>query len=222
MTLPITEYRPLNRHQRKELQGYVATSTTLFRGALFLLAVGGTGLVSRSLARQLPSIPDGSWLLAPIGVGLLLLRSSGNWTGGADFRRKVRQDLAGGVAAVRRVSAVEAIEVEEAEDEGPAYFILTRDGQTLHVAFQDLARYKSRGFPWTEFEFIESPQSNTFFSIKKIGEKLEPSQVLPSLNWRDMKRLGGFNKHYQVLDIAFEKLKEGPVTSRTGTGRSGE
>ena len=208
MTLPITEYRPMDRHQRKELQGYVSTSAMLFRAALFVLAVGLTGLVSRSVAHELSLIQEGFWLLAPIVVGLLLLHSSRNWTGGPDFRRKIRQDLAGGVAAVRRVSAVDAIEVEEAEDEGPAYFILTRDGQTLHVAFRELARYKSRGFPWTEFEFIEAPQSNTFFSIKKVGETLEPSQVQPPLNWSEMKRLGGFNKHYQVLDIEFEKLKE--------------
>lgn len=208
MTLPITEYRPMNRHQRKELQGYVATSTTLFRGALFILSVGVTGLASRSVAYRFPLIQEGLWLLAPIIVGVLLLRSSRNWTGGPDFRRKVRQDLAGGVAAVRRVCAVDAIEVEEAEDEGPAYFILTRDGQTLHVAFQELARYKSRGFPWTEFEFIEAPQSRTFFSIKKLGEKLEPSQIQPPHNWSDVKQPGGFNKHYQVLDIEFEKLKE--------------
>jgi hypothetical protein len=199
----------MDRHQRKELQGYVARPTTFFRASLFMLAVGLTGLVSRSVAHRAPLIPDGSWLLAPIAVGLLLLRSARNWTGGSDFRRRVRQDLAGGVAAVRRVSAVDAIEVEEAEDEGPAYFILTRDGQTLHVAFQELARYKTRGFPWTEFEFIEAPQSGTFFAIKKIGEKLEPLQVLPPRTWSDLKRLGGFNKHYQVLDIEFEKLKEG-------------
>ena len=209
----------MDRHQRKELQGYVAPSTTLFRGALFILAVGVTGLVSRSVAHRVPLIQEGLWLLAPIAVGLLLLRSSRNWTGGPDFRRKVRQDLAGGLAAVRRVSAVDAIEIEEAEDEGPGYFILTRDGQTLHVAFQDLARYKSRGFPWTEFEFIEAPHSNTFFSIKKIGEKLEPSQVQPPHNWGDLKRLGGFNKHYMVLDIEFEKLKERSPDSLSASGR---
>jgi hypothetical protein len=121
----------------------------------------------------------------------------------------VQEDIAGGVAAVRRVSAMDAIGVEEVKDSGPAYFILTREGRTLYVGFQELDRYKSRGFPWTEFEFVEAPHSGTFFSIKKVGEKLKPSQVRPFLGWDEMKGIRGFdiNKRYQLLDLDFAQLK---------------
>lgn len=207
----------MTRRQRRELQGYVAVSTTLGRALLFLAGVGVVGLLSWSIARRVPVVLGGAWWpLAPLLVGAWLLRASGKWTGGPEFRRRVREDIAGGVVAVRRVSAVEAIEVEEAEDEGPAYFVLTRDGQTLYLAFQELSRYKSRGFPWTEFEFIESPRCGTFFSIRKVGERLRPSQVRPPLERDEIERFGGFNERYRLLDVEFAELKK--AASRVAAG----
>jgi len=99
--------------------------------------------------------------------------------------------------------------------QGPAYFILTSDGRTLLVAFQDLSRYKSRGFPWTEFEIIEAPRSGIFFAIKKVGEKLKPSHTRPPFSWEEHKRLG-FNTYYQLLDLEFSKLKEQTIVDALG------
>ncbi|HXV72296.1 MAG TPA: hypothetical protein VEB69_12970 [Acidimicrobiia bacterium] len=207
MTLPVTEYRPLNRRQLEELRGYVALSTTIGRVALFLVGVGIVSLLSWSFARQVTPRVGQWWPLVPLAFGGWLFRVSGGWTGGPEFRRRVKEDIVGGVAAVRRVSAVDAIEIEEVEDEGPSYFILTSDGQTLYIGFQELDRHKSRGFPWTEFEIVEAPNSGTFFSLKKIGGKLQPSLVRSQLPWDEMKQIG-FDKRYRVLDVEFAKLKE--------------
>lgn len=208
--LPVTELRPMTTRQRRELQGYVARSIALVRALLFLAAVAVVGTVSASLAWQLPALRAGPWWLLPtLGFGAWLFRVSGRWTGGTEFRRQVRRDLADGVVAVRRVRAVDAIEVEEAEDEGPAYFIQTEDDRTLYLAFQELARSKSRGFPWTEFELIEAPHSGVFFSIRKVGEKLVPSRVRAPLTREEARKLGGFDERYRVLDVDFSSLKQG-------------
>lgn len=212
MTLPVTEYRPLNRRQLQELRGYVALSTTIGRTALFLVGVGLVGLLSWAFARQLIPSAGHWWSLAPLTFGAWVFRAAGRWTGGPEFRRLVKRDIAGGVAAVRRVSAVDAIEIEEAEDEGPSYFILTNQGLTLYIGFQELDRHKSRGFPWTEFEIVEAPNSGTFFSLRKTGGKLEPSAARRQLPWGELKQIG-FNKRYRILDVEFTKLKEQALTT---------
>lgn len=210
--MPVTEYRPLNRRQREELEGYVATSTAMGRAVLFVFGVAIVGLVSRTvqatIAVWVPALTGGPWwLVPPLAAAVWLFHVARRWTGGREFREGVRKDIAGAVVAVRRISAVDAIEVQEAEDEGPAYFILTSDGQTLLVAFQELSRYRSRGFPWTEFELVEAPHSRTFFAIKKLGERLKPSSTRPPFTWEEVKAFG-FDKYYQVLDLEFSRLKD--------------
>ncbi len=53
--------------------------------------------------------------------------------------------------AAHRIDAVEAIEVDEQEDEGPSFFIKTVDGQVILFTGQYLNRLKARGFPWKPF-----------------------------------------------------------------------
>lgn len=69
MTLPVTEYRPLNRRQRQELRGYVALSTSVFRALLFLVGVAIVGFLSRAaqtaIAHGVPAVESGPWWLVP-------------------------------------------------------------------------------------------------------------------------------------------------------------
>jgi hypothetical protein len=113
-----------------------------------------------------------------------------------------------GEIAVRRVVAVDAVEIEEQEDEGPGYFILTADGTTLLFAGQYLDRLKSKGFPWTAFDVSEAPQSNVFFGISAAGDRLKPSARRPPLTFEEGKAYGTFNVKYRTVDGDFVSLKE--------------
>jgi hypothetical protein len=142
-----------------------------------------------------------------VGVGLWLYRVAGRGTGGPQFRAAVRVDIARGVAAAHRVVAVDAIEVEEQEDEGPTYFLLTDDGKTMVFSGQYLESYKRKGFPWTTFEILEGPESKVFFGLVPDGARLAPSLRRGPLSWEEYKQFVSGSRNYAILDVAFDALK---------------
>jgi hypothetical protein len=208
-----TTVRRLSRGQVEQLQGYVACGPAIFRGGLFLAAIGALAWVLRSvhaaLARRVPWLSHDAWWVVPLAVlACALYLAASRWTGGRAFRSKVRVDLAQGVAAVRQIKVVEVIEVEEREDEGRAYFLRTEDGETILFAGQYLENYRRRGFPWRTFEIVEAPESRTFLDMVPNGDHLEPSFRRPPFTWEERKGLGGVNENYVFLDADFEALKK--------------
>jgi hypothetical protein len=100
---------------------------------------------------------------------------------------------------------MDAIEVEEKEDEGPSYFLNTADGEVILFTGQYLDDYKQRKFPWRSFEIIEAPNSRVFFGLKQLGNPFEPSAHRLPFNFAEFKKFGG--KKYQPLDMSFGELK---------------
>lgn len=205
-------YRPLTKAQRAELEGYVSPGIAVFRGALFLGTIVGIGWLAHAL--QARAAEPGSlfahpaWWAIPLAVfaGALYHRS-GRWTGGRELRAQIRADLKRGQAAVRRVVATDAIEVEEGEDEGPAFFVKTEDGGTMLFAGQYLGRLKTKGFPWASFEIVEAPDSKRFFGIVAAGSPLKPSARRPPFSWQEATRFGALGGEYRFLDENFDSLK---------------
>jgi hypothetical protein len=206
-----TSYRPISKRRLAELRGYVAWSTSLFRAALLFAVVGLFAWVLRTahvrLGRPLAD-SELVWLVPAAALAIALYWIAGRWTGGRAFRAAVRQDAAGGVAAVHTVRAVDAVEVEEGEDEGPAYFVLTEDGKTLLFAGQYLAPYRRKGFPWKEFEILEAPRSKIFFGLMPRGERLAPSVRRPPFTWEEFKAFARDKREYGFVDVDFSVLKE--------------
>jgi len=205
-----TTLRPISKRRLAELQGYVAWGTTLFRAVLFAAALGGLAWLLRTshvrLGRPLAD-SDLVWIVPTLALAIVIYVIAGRWTGGRALRAAIRKDLAGGVAAVHHVIALDAVEVEEAEDEGPAYFVLTEDGRTLLFAGQYLGPYKRKGFPWKSFEILEAPQSKIFFGLIARGEKLAPSARRPPFTWEEYKQFVRGIREYGVVDIDFAALK---------------
>jgi hypothetical protein len=212
-----TTFRPISKRRLAELRGYVAWSTTFFRALLFLAAVGGFGWLLRALHLRLGRPLSDSelvWLLPTLALGVALYIVAGRWTGGRALRAAVRKDLAGGVAAVHRVVALDAVEVEEGEDEGPSFFLLTEDGRTLLFTGQYLGPYKRKGFPWKSFEILEAPASKMFFGLMPRGEKLTPGARRAPFSRAEFKKFASFKGSYAVVDVDFEALKAGRLTPR--------
>ena len=205
-------FEPFTKKQRDELKGYVAWSITLFRAAIFAAAVSFVGwllsLAHSSVSRRYPAVGHDAWWIVPVvGFALALYVRAGRWTGGRALRAAVSRDLEKGQASIRRVVAIDAIEIEEQEDEGPAYFILTDDRTTMLFAGQYLARLKSKGFPWKGFDIREAPHSKTFFGITPAGDRLTPSARRPPLTWEEARTFGVFKGNYRIVDVEFESLK---------------
>ena len=208
-----SSFKPLTKAQRTDLEGYVWWPIWLFRAVLFVAPLAALAGLVRVLQRDLagghPVWSHPAWWVVPVAaLGLWLYRVAGRWTGGRRLRAAIRADLGRGEAAVHRVKAVDAIEVDEQEDEGPSFFILTDDGRTMLFSGQYLDRLKGRGFPFTAFDIVEAPESKIFFGILKAGEPLVPSARRPPFTWEETKQYG-VNKagKFHTLDVDFAALK---------------
>ncbi len=204
-------YRRLTRRQRDDLAGYVSPFIWAFRALTFAAAVLVVGFVSRAIHRAIvdatPSLAGEAWWAIPtFAFAVLLYRRAGRWTGGPALRARVRTDLARGEIAVHRVNAVDAIEVEESGNAGPAFFVLTAEGKTMLFVGQYLSRLKGKGFPWTAFDIIEAPTSKIFFGISPAGEHLTPSAARPPFTWDEMKAYAASARNYGTLDVDFATL----------------
>jgi hypothetical protein len=206
-------YRPLRKKERQELQGYVSSGIWLLRAVAFAAAMAVVGLVLRGahslMSSRFPAFAHDAWWVVPLlALALALYGRSRRWTGGREFRARVRADLARGEVAVRRIVAVDAVEIEEQEDEGPGFFLLTSDGTTILFAGQYLDRLKSKGFPWTTFEISESPDARVFFGISGAGDRLKPSGCRSPLTYEEGKAFGIFSVNYRTVDVDFASLKQ--------------
>src|SRR5262249_24850373 len=145
-----TSYEPLTPKQKKELEGYISLTVRLVRAILFLLTVSLVGASIRSIHS---SFAPGQgifsyfvwWLVPALAFTMWFYFRWRRWTGGAHGTRQIREDLARGEAALHHVEVVDAIEVEEQEDEGPSYFILTIEREVLYFSGQWLDGERRRG-----------------------------------------------------------------------------
>ncbi len=214
-----TTYHPLTAKQKAELRGYVAWSTSVGRVVIFIIVALCLGGVLRSLVEHTkPGVHYLSWLVPTLVAMGLLFYISRRWTGGRHFREQVRADLRQGTMAAHRIDAVEAIEVEELEDEGPSFFVKTADGQVIVFTGQYLDRLKRRGFPWKSFEILEAPASKVFFGLKGLAGQLVPSFI------REPFTLEEFNqfkcRNYRTIEVDFESLKTKPARPVSAAGRA--
>ena len=213
-----TSFEPFTKKQKSQLEGYVSLTVRTVRGILFLgivfLVGASLGSIHSSFAPKqgIFSVPEW-WIVPSLAFTCWFFYRWRRWTGGGRGVTRIREDLARGEAAVHHVEALEAIEVEELEDEGPSYFILTTGREVLYLSGQWLDREKRRGFPWKTFDIVEAPVSRTFFGIKKTGERLQPAYVRKALDWDTLKRFKSFSGRYRILDVDFESLKTDPAPS---------
>ena len=212
-----TTYRPFSKRQRKEIEGYVAFGPSAFRAVLFLLAVAVVGWLLRGLHLWLVrSTIDAAavWILPTLAFAAWLYRYGARWTGGRRRRAGIRRDLARGEVAIHRVAAVDAVVLEPVKDEGPSYFVLTDDGRTVVFAGQYLDLYRTKGFPWTIIEIVETPESKLLLRLEVSGEKLPPSARHPPAAAGELRALAGRTGNYGVVDVEFDPLKEGRLVMR--------
>ena len=130
---------PLTKRERAELGGYVARSAVASRAILFALALAATAGLAFKVQRWL-SIDQPLWVVPTAVVGLALYWRSQRWTGGRDLRARIRRDLKSKTAAVHVLSVVDAIKVEEAEDEGPTFFLKLETGETVSCYRRAISR----------------------------------------------------------------------------------
>lgn len=207
-----TTHEPLTAKQRKELQGYISWGVRTARVVIYFIAVIFVGACLRSIHHTFLSQPvfawDVWWLVPTLAFATWLARRAKNWTGGTQGVNDIKADLAEGNIAVHRITVMDAIEMEQAEDEGASYFILTDDKKVIYFHGQEMDRWKRHGFPWQEFEIRETPRSKMLFSLKQQGARFAPTIIRKPLSFAEVKNYSGnFKGHYRILEVDFESLK---------------
>ena len=197
---------PLTKRERAELVGYVSRSTGWLRAVLFALVLAAVSGLAFKFQRSL-SIDHPVWVGPTALVGLTLYWRSRRWTGGRDLRARIRQDLDSNTATVHVLSVVDAIKVEEAEDEGPTFFLKLDTGETVAIGGQFLDRFVTRGFPWRQFEIREGARSGLFLGLEGRDERVVPSLVKPALSMATVRELGITRARWKVLPVAFDELR---------------
>ena len=200
-----TADRPFTKKEREELESYVALYIQLLRAALFLVFVVIVGALFRAVEFGLSG--NGYYFLVPTAiVAALIYFRSKRWTGGAELRRKIREDLKVGQAKVLVLEPTTVVEIEEVEDEGPSYIIEDKSGETVLLTGQHLDEAKRKRFPWSRIEIVEAPHSSMFLSVKKAGSPIPVTSKRAALSYDVAKQLGCLDRSYIILDEAGKSL----------------
>jgi len=200
--------KPLTKRQREELKGIIAPSTQILRVALFTACAAAVGSAFR-WAQFLVTDSMPIWL---IPTGLLLVwiyLKSGEWTGGRELRRKVREDLEIGHLIMTILEPRTVDEVEEHENEGPSYIIDNIDGSVFLLTGQEMERYQSKKFPWAKIGVLETPRSKQFLGLKRLGAPITVAKKRPPFAYQEAKELGCFNSNFIQLDESRMQLLGG-------------
>jgi len=191
--------KPLSKKQRKELEPFVAISTIILRVSVYVVFIGVLGGMLRGCQIKTVDAPP-IWLAVTALIAVAIYVKSKKWTGGPELRRKIRQDLKAGVSRTTIIEPAFVTEIEEQEDEGPSYVIVTKDGESVLLTGQWLVWIKKRKFPWSKFEISEAPLSGHFFGVHNRGVPFPVSQTREPLSYEDARALGCFHSNYVVLD----------------------
>jgi len=182
-------------------------------GALLLTWLSGPprGVTLGVLVAIAASIALGACLSVRRGIGRQLARSRSLHT----------RDLAAGQAECTTFEVKDALRVEEAEDEGSAYYLKLADGRVLFLSGQYLYEYEESEaedgqpiparFPCRRFTLARGPESRLFLDLEVHGEPFPPSEELLPFTTEEH-RAGIVPEDGAVLTLDFERLR----TKRAG------
>ncbi len=205
------EYRPLTANERRQLASLASSRSDLGNdlaggGCVFML-VFGVGMV----ALRLVDLQRSSWQAAAaivagivaIATMLYMRKGRAKWTSRQDYAA----DLEGGRAAEVTYDVVDAIRVEEFEDEGSNYFLKLADNKVLFLTGQYLYdSEEGNAFPSTRIRVTRAPRSRLMLDLECLGTPLQPSTTRPPFSHEDH-RSGRVPKDGEMLDVDFETLR---------------
>ena len=107
---------------------------------------------------------------------------------------------------------VDAIKIEEYEDEGSNYYLKLKDGGVLFLSGQYLYDVEDESkFPSSRFKIVRTTgTSKTLLDIECLGAYIAPSAVLPAFS-KDRLKAGEVPGDGEILQVPFETLSKSLV-----------
>ena len=118
----------------------------------------------------------------------------------------VAEEIAAGQVRSTIYTIKDAIAVEEAEDEGPGYYLLLDDGRTLFLSGQYLYGPAENGFPWKSFEVVRAAHGGWTLRVAALGASVTPSWTRRPF-YDDEYESGGVPEDGAIESRDFESLK---------------
>ena len=184
---------------RQALEGGLAFLAFVFFGSFFPFLL---------LQRTVPWFEQHLWPIAAALAGCsiyALWRQRRMPTAGS--RAATRRDLDQGLVDDLQVQIVEALVVEEQEDEGPGYYLKLADGQVLFLQGQYLMDAEEEGFPRARLSMAHARESRTLLDLRCDGPPVPVAGRLPAFSVEDWKA-DRVPPDGALLDIDFEALKQ--------------
>jgi hypothetical protein len=173
---------------------------------LTFLVISGVGLIllPASWMTGLPSLaPAGVAGLAAAYVYRRMRRSQRE----SPWLQSVSRDLTEGVALSTTYHIVDAIRVEEAEDEGSQYYLKLEDGRVAFLAGQYLYELEEDGsFPNRIVTVTRAAHSALVLDVACAGDPLAPSASRPPFSREEFTK--GIPADGALLEVDFEALKQ--------------
>ena len=208
----MTTIRPLTSEVRQALIAKAENSVTLTSALLMAalcsaISIGILYVVDRFLGFLSPyspvlfSIIIISWFVYSIRSYLKLCRGFS--------LTPYQDDLAGGIAEVTRFHAIEAIRVEESEDEGGGYFLHLKDGRSLFLRDQYLFDLEeNKKFPCSEFEVARGPKSGAILNLVCCGSYFPSQKIIAPFRQPDLKEVPTDG---DIVAVSWEKFDRMPT-----------
>ena len=133
------------------------------------------------------------------------------------YAHRIRHDLESNTAAVHVLSVVDAIQVEEAEDEGPTFFLKLDSGELLvAIGGQFLRPVRQSGLP---LEAVRDSRGRRVGVVPRPrGERVVPSLVKPPLSLATVRELGIASIRWRRFSRSLSKSCSGLSIVQTGKG----
>jgi hypothetical protein len=208
--------RPLRAEERRALTRLSSRRDDLandFFATLLVFSVvffAGTGLLRLVTGHRPQGLSLGVVATLATVVALWALVKVGHGRMGralAQQRKHFAEDLAAGKAACTTYDVVDALKVEELEDEGASFYLALADGRVLFLSGQYLDdAVEERKFPCARFTLVRAPKSGLFLDLEAIGAPLPASGTLPAITPEDH-RAERAPYDGDVLALDFETLR---------------
>lgn len=203
--------RPLSTTERRLLEQLASASAEwtgdlLSGGLVFALVFIATQVIGRLFSLPRAQIGRLGAFVA-IALAVLLVAYMRRRHADARGRAAYSRDLAAGMAEEATFDIVDAIRVEEFEDEGSQYFLKLADGRVLFLAGQYLYEHEQAGtFPCRRIRTTRAPNSRLLIDLACEGPYLEASGVRPPFSRREREQ-SKVPDDGDVLGVNFDDLR---------------
>jgi hypothetical protein len=211
--MPDVTYRPLTPRERDELRAIVRgssdwTSDVTGAGCLFAIGVAASTVLIRWL-----DLPRARWertgFAVSAAIAMAVLVYMRRQLARVPRDRSPQKDLVRGEAEVTTYEVVDAIQVEEREDEGSQYYLKLVDGTVVFLAGQYLYDVEAQHrFPSTRVVVTRAPVSRVALDIDCPGTAVPPSARRPPFSDRELGS-GAVPDDGEVVTVDFEDLRHG-------------